>query len=289
MIKDILAEEKAYLAKYNEYVKILQQRSWTMHADKLAELSEIRGISIETLTEHGVFYIHGYEELMVPEYIDRLEKFGLINELNHMPIFHERWIIPIKDFDGNIINLVGYSPYIDNRYLYGVAKYYDRKNDMYGMENFREACELGWAIYVEGITDCLAVRSLGIKNVFASCGTMRSDIKMRHLNQFKYGVIFCADRDKSGQNTLTHWKTNCCVYMYISIELRLKDIDDYINKNYNIETGQKDVLGPSSSIRLERAENLLATIQAAVNWLMHQGYHEKTIKSDIKYTSITLC
>ena len=288
MIPEILSEKQKYLTEYAEYVKIIQELSWTQHQDKLLELVERRGIPMETLKEHGIFYIHTYQELMVPQSIDRLEAFGLINELNHMPIFHERWVIPIKDFDGNIINLVGYSPDVENRYLYGTAKYYDRKNDMFGMENYKTAYEIGWAIYVEGITDCLALRSLGFKNVFASCGTMVSEIKMRHLNMLANGIIFITDRDKSGQNTLKHWRVNCCVYLAISIETRFKDIDDYINKDFNPETGEKYILGPMSNVRLERAENIQLTIEAAVEWLKIQGEHSKVIQPNIRYTNITL-
>lgn len=287
MITEVLQEKQKYLKEYAEYVNIIRELSWAQHHDKMLELVERRGIPMEILKEHEVFYIHTYQELMVPQFIDRLESFGLINELNHMPIFHERWIIPIKDFDGNIINLVGYSPDVDNRYLYGTAKYYDRKNDMFGMENYKTAYELGWAIYVEGITDCMALRSLGFKNVFASCGTMTSDIKMRHLNQLKHGIIFIKDRDRAGETT-KHWRVNCCVYLAISIETRFKDIDDYINKDYNLETGEKYILGPQSEIRIERAANVTYTIEAAVEWLKTQGEHSKVITKDIRFTNITL-
>lgn len=287
MVAEYLKEKQQYLAEYAEYVNIIQSLSWTQHQDKLVELVERRGIPMEILKEHGVFYIMTYQELMVPQFIDRLESFGLINELNHMPIFHERWIIPIKDFDGNIINLVGYSPDVENRYLYGTAKYYDRKNDMFGMENYKAAYELGWAVYVEGITDCMALRSLGYKNVFASCGTMNSDLKMRHLNQLNHGIIFIKDRDRAGEST-KHWRVNCCVYLAISIETRFKDIDDYINKDFNPDTGEKYILGPMSTIRMERAENIVLTLEAAVSWLKLQGEHSKTILKDIRYTNITL-
>lgn len=288
MITDFLNEKQQYLKEYAEYVRIIRDMSWQQYPGKLLELVERRGIPLETLQEHEIFYIHTYQELMVPQFIDKLESFGLINELNHMPIFHERWVIPIKDFDGNIINLVGYSPDVDNRYLYGNAKYYDRKNDMFGMENYKETYEIGWALYVEGITDCLALRSLGFKNVFASCGTMTSDIKMRHLNMLKHGVIFITDRDKAGQNTLKHWRINCAVYLAISIETRFKDIDDYINKDYDPETGMKIILGPLSAIRVERAESVRLTVEAAANWLKLQGEHPNVIQKDIRYTNITL-
>lgn len=287
-IVDIIASKREYLSEYAKYFKMLKENCLRSHPEKLQELSEIRGIPLATLEEHEIFFIEKYAELMIPEYIDKLEKFGLINELNHMPIFHERWIIPIKDFEGNIINLVGYSPVSPNRYLYGNAKYYDRKNDMFGMENYKKAYELGWAVYVEGITDCIALRSLGFPNVFASCGTMKSDIKMRHLNQLKYGVIFIQDRDKAGDNTLKHWRVNCCAYMAISIENQLKDIDDYINKYYDQETGEKKVLQPDSELRQERANNFLETLESCINWLKNQAAHSLVLQKDIVSANVTL-
>lgn len=287
-LADILKAKKEYLTDFAKYVEIIRARSWEVHKDKLLEFVTMRGIPLDILLEHEIFYIHDYSELMPVEYIDKLKDFGLINELNNMPIFHERWIIPIKDFDGNIINLVGYTPYSENRYLYGNARYYDRKNDMFGMENYKDACEKGWAIYVEGITDCLAVRAAGFSNCFASCGTMQSDIKMRHLNQLENGVIFISDRDKAGDTTLKHWRTNTCVYLSISIEYKLKDIDDYLNKNINTETKEKDILGPNSCIRAERLDNFKYTIDAAVAWLKSQMPHSKVIEPNIKYASLTL-
>lgn len=288
MIKDILNDKKQYLIDYAKYIDIIKNRSLTAHTEKLQELSERRGIPVEILKEHGIFYIYTYDELMAPEYIPKLEDFGLINELNKQPIFHERWLIPIKDFDGHIINLVGYSPNAENRYLYGNSKYYDRKNDMYGLENFRTAVNQGWAVYVEGITDCLALRSLGFKNCFAACGTMSSEIKMRHLNQLKHGIIFITDRDKAGDTTLKHWRTNCCVYVSISIETQLKDIDDYINKVYDLATNEKLTLSPISDIRAERAENVINTLNMAVDWLKEQGEHNKILDKHIRYANITL-
>ena len=47
---------------------------------------------------------------------------------------------------------------------------------MYGLENLHLAYELGYAVYVEGITDAIRLRSLGILNTFANCGTHASPL-----------------------------------------------------------------------------------------------------------------
>lgn len=276
-INTYITEKKAYLDKFNEYTRKLKERSYSIHQDKLSELSLLRGIPIDILEKADIFYIEQQSELLLPDYIDSLLDFGLINGLNNSPIFHSRWIIPIKDFDGNVINYVGYSPTANERYLYGTGKYYDRKNDMYGMENYDIALKMGYAIYVEGITDCLAMRSVGFINTFASCGTMRSDIKMRHLNRMPNGVIFIADRDKSGNNAMLHWHTNKCVYVSICIELRFKDIDDYINKDFDEDGINKHVLGFDSAIREQRKLDLIETINTALAWLLNRPEHNRQI------------
>lgn len=275
-LTDYINNKKQYLNNFNSYVQKLTVRSYELYPDKLSELSLIRGFSIELLKELGVFYIGQQAELLLPEYLDCLLDFGLINGLNNAPIFHERWVFPIKDFDNNIINLVGYSPTAPERYLYGTGKYYDRKNDMYGMENYEIALQEGFAIYCEGITDCVAVRSTGFKNAFAACGTIKSDIKLRHLNKMPFGTIFISDRDMAGDIAVQHWYTNTCVYLSISIENNMKDIDDYINKNYNSD-GSKYILEPDSEIRMQRQTDFIETINIAVDWLKQRPTHATNI------------
>lgn len=276
-INKYIAEKVKYLKRFNDYTQKIKKRSYEIHPDKLSELSLLRGIPLEILEQADIFYVEQQSELLLPEFIDDLLDFGLINGLNNAPIFHSRWVIPIKDFDGNVINYVGYSPTANERYLYGTGKYYDRKNDMYGMENYDAALKAGYAIYVEGITDCLAMRSVGFTNTFAGCGTMRSDIKMRHLNRMPNGVIFISDRDKAGDNAMLHWHTNKCVYISICIELRLKDIDDYINKDYDEDGINKYVLGFDSAIRAQRKLDLVDTINTAVTWLTNRPAHNTQV------------
>lgn len=197
-------EMNEYLKKLTDYTMFLKERS---NKDKLREFSELRCIGIDTLEKNDIFYIGDMAELVVPKYISNLTSFGVISPTNKKPIFHNRWIIPIKNTDGQVINLVGYSNEAKERYVYGTALYYDRQNTLYGLENLHKAYELGYAIITEGITDTLSVRDLEHDNTFAWCGTMRSPYKIKLLNRCKHGTINIHDRDKPGDKTKQYWNT----------------------------------------------------------------------------------
>ena len=75
-------------------------------------------------------------------------------------------MFPVKDCGGNVLNLCGYTYGSDVKYLYGTAKYYDRRDDLYGLENWYIAIQAGWAVIVEGITDCVAILFLTIQHMY---------------------------------------------------------------------------------------------------------------------------
>lgn len=227
-IAEELREKQVYQESLTSYVEALQSRS---NKDKLKEFAELRQLPIEAVEEAGIFYIGGMAEMLLPSYIDRIQSFGVISNTNNKPIFNERWVIPIKTQDGLVDNLVGYSPYADERYIYGTAKYYRRRETLYGLENLSLAYELGYAVLVEGITDAIRLRSLGIKNSFAMCGTHKSEYIMQQLNRCRYGIIRIPDRDEAGKLTEKHWKTNR--YVTIHTSLHYKDSDEMLRYEEN--------------------------------------------------------
>lgn len=199
-----LEDMNEYLNKLTDYTSILRQMS---DKDKLEEFAELRCIKLQTLIDNDMFYIGNMSEMVVPKYINELVSFGVISPTNRKPIFHDRWIMPIKNEYGQVINLVGYSNIAKERYVYGTALYYDRQNTLYGLENIDKAYDMGYAILTEGITDTLSVRDLGHPNVFAACGTMRSPHKIQVLNRCRFGTINIHDRDKPGDKTKAYWDT----------------------------------------------------------------------------------
>lgn len=213
-----------------EYCKEMftRQQSW-----RLQELADMRKLPVDTLEKLEIFYVDSMAELLLPSYLGQMKDFGVISETNNKPIFHERWVIPIRDTDGLVQNLVGYSPNFDERYIYGTAKYYDRTNTMWGLENLEKAYEIGYAVLTEGITDAIRLRSIGIENAFGRCGTFQSDIVMRQLGRLRYGVIFLHDRDNAGDQTRGHWETTR--FIRLNTFVKYKDVDEMLREPENLE------------------------------------------------------
>lgn len=230
MIKE-LEDMKSYTDALTEYTKELQDRA----GDRmLKEFSEMRGFSYEIIEESDIFYINDATEMLIPKYLNQVENFGVISPTNKKPIYHNRYVIPIKDIHGKVLNLVGYSKEANERYVYGTALYYRRRDTLYGLENLELAYKLGYAIITEGITDCIRLRSLGYKNTFAMCGTHKSDFIMKQLNRCKYGVIKVPDRDAPGKRALNKWKCNRSIILNIFVAY--KDIDEMCKESdKNIE------------------------------------------------------
>ena len=227
--QEVLIEHDHKL-RFTKYVNILRARS---DKSQLEVFSKFRNMPMEILEEIGMFYIGSMTEMLVPEFIDSLVEFGVISTSNNKPIFNNRWVIPIKDTDGLVQNLVGYSNKADERYIYGTGKYYRRRDTLYGLENMELAYKLGYSILVEGITDAIRLQSLGYKNTFAMCGTHKSEFIMQQLNRPRYGTIRIPDRDKPGKSTEKHWITNR--YITLRTPIQFKDSDELLRNEDNVE------------------------------------------------------
>lgn len=240
---------------FTEYVDNMRERSGDK---KLSDFCIRRQFPLEVVKEAGIFYIEDATEMLVPDYLDHLEEFGIISNTNRRPIFHNRYVIPIYDTDGLVVNLVGYSWEADERYVYGTGKYYRRRDTMYGLDSLELAYDLGYAIITEGITDAIRVRSLGYKNCFAMCGTHDSSYIMKQLNRCRYGVIKIHDRDAAGMRAVKNWK--CCRSVQLTTFLLYKDVDEMCTDSEH----------PNN-------QNIVKEyIDASIDWLKtkeHRGYH----------------
>lgn len=216
-----LQKMKNYTSELTDYVNSLRERAGDKMLDYFAEL---RQFPREVIDEQRIFYIGDATEMLLPAYLDKVEEFGVISPTNKRPIFHNRFVMPIMDIDGNVLNLVGYSKEANERYVYGTAKYYRRRETMYGLENLPLAYELGYAIVTEGITDTIRLRSLGYKNTFAMCGTHKSEFIMKQLNRCRYGVIRVPDRDEAGQKAVKRWE--CNRHLTLNTFVAYKDVDE---------------------------------------------------------------
>lgn len=216
-----LQELNDYTDELTAYTNELKDRAGNKMLENFAE---IRQFPLEIINQSDIFYIGDATEMLLPKYLGKVESFGVISPTNKKPIFHNRFVIPIKDVNGKVLNLVGYSKEADERYVYGTAKYYRRRETMYGLENLELAYDMGYAFLTEGITDAIRIRSLGYPNAFANCGTHKSDFIMKQLNRCRYGVIKIPDRDVAGQRALKKWECNRSITLNTFI--KYKDIDE---------------------------------------------------------------
>lgn len=226
----------------NEYQKILTEYTEELRKralpNKLVEFAEMRNFPIETVKDCGIFFIGEMAEMLLPNYMDKVEQLGVISPTNNKPIFRERWVIPIKTEKGLVQNLVGYKRDADERYIYGKAKYYRRTDTLWGLENLWVAYDMGYAFLTEGITDAIRLRSLGYLNSFATCGTQQSDFILKQLNRCRYGVIEIPDRDIAGIRAAKGWKLNRT--LTLKVALKYKDFDEMCSDSEeNIEWAQQ--------------------------------------------------
>lgn len=261
-IESAVKEMNYYTDKLTDYVNELKERAGDR---RLADFAELRHFPIGIVKYSDIFYIGDAAEMLIPSYLGDVEDFGVISPTNKKPIFHNRYIIPIKDINGKILNLVGYNKEADERYIYGTARYYRRRETLYGLENLKLAYDLGFAIITEGITDTIRVRSLGYLNTFAMCGTHESSYIVKQINRCSKGAVKIPDRDAAGQRAARGWKFNRSITLNTFV--KYKDIDALCYESTENELWAKEYL------------------DICVDWINsgeHRGY---TAQSE----SITMC
>lgn len=216
------------LNKMNEYTDVLTAYTNELYKrsnkNKLNNFAEMRKFSREIIDDCGIFYIGSEAEMLLPSYLDKVGELGVISNTNNKPIFSNRYVIPIKNMQGKILGLVGYSKEAAERYIYCTSKYYRRRETMWGLENLELAWDMGYAIVTEGITDAIRIRSQGHPNTFAMCGTHKSDFIMKQLNRCKNGVIKIPDRDAPGRKASARWECNRSITLNTFIQY--KDADE---------------------------------------------------------------
>ena len=222
-VEDIVVDRYNFRKKFTEYVNTLYKLS---NKEMQEEFARIRQMPIDSIKENDIFWVGNSAELMVPEYIGLLEKFGLVSEANNKPIFSNRWVIPIKDKDNLVQALVGYSNVSQNKYVYSTTDYYLRGDSLYGEEQLEKTMRDGYAVLVEGITDAIHIRSLGFDNIYANCGSRKGTVNFLRLNRLKYGLIRICDRDKAGDGTKNRWITDR--YIDLVTPPQFKDSDEVL-------------------------------------------------------------
>jgi DNA primase len=178
----------------------------------------------------------------VSELGDKAEELGLLTKDGEF-ILNDRYIIPVYDIQGNLVSMIGY--YSDYKKYITVSSPYFSKNVMFF--NIHNAYELSWKEYngvvflVEGIFDCLSLRSIGLPAI-ATMGSTVSKEKAELLKFFKK-VVAIPDDDATGRKALNRydkkgWKVppNTTMVKLIGGEvdfngtkLHCKDMDNFVS------------------------------------------------------------
>lgn len=186
---------------------------------------------------------------------DFAKEFGFVSEKNYF-ILNGRYNIPIYDISGNLVSIVGY--FNDRRKYVTVPSPYFSKECMFF--NFRQAYDLsmrnysGFVILVEGIFDCLSLRSIGLPCI-ATMGSSVSQIKGELLKLFRR-VLAIPDDDATGRKALNRydkygWKVPYNTTFlkfdggYVDFggtKLHCKDMDNFVSW-YDVDDVREILLG----------------------------------------------
>lgn len=246
-----------YVEEYRKYYNTLKELC--KDNTKIKELSERRKISEDEFNRAEVIYVDNGTKLLIPEYLKYAKVFGIVSNTNNKPIFNNRYVFPIKDWNGNIVNLVGYSSESDERYVYGTGEWYRRRDFLYGLENISFAYEMGWGVLVEGISDTWALRQYGLRNVFGNCGVEFNNFKKEQLSRFGLGLIQIPDRDKPGLKLMRETDVDKKVNLFVPIM--------YKDSAETVENG----LG----------EEIKQAIESIQSWLEERGPHMSKFNIDV--------
>ncbi|MDI6688872.1 MAG: DNA primase [Actinomycetota bacterium] len=140
--------------------------------------------------------------------LDELEEAGLIikGEKGFYDRFRSRIMFPIFDVRGRVIAFGG-RILDDSQNLSESPKYmnspetpiYNKSSILYGLYHSKsEIAKTGQSLVVEGYTDVLSLRAMGIRNVVATCGTAFTSDHLRLLARFGERVILVFDADVAG-------------------------------------------------------------------------------------------
>ena len=158
-------------------------------------LAEERHLPVSILKEHDVFFIdEDVTRSSIPEkYWD--ETLGLCKW--KYIIYVGRIVYPVKSPTGLVMGLCGWTKdegevkYLDSKNYGYKAKY----NTMYGMEKLLEYYRSTDSVFlVEGIVDCLFLRSFGLK-AFALLGSLLTPYIITILSRFGERLIVFPDND----------------------------------------------------------------------------------------------
>lgn len=229
-----------YCSRYKKVWKYLNSVSYEENS-VIQSICEIRGYDLagympSMLKEVGFVLLD--DDLFDETKLLKISKdLGIYTKDNKF-LLKGRFIFPVKDMLGNIVALIGWYP-DDKKYITTPSKFFKKGCMLFGMEQLEKTGIGKNYILVEGIFDCISVRSLGI-NCVALMGIKANNYTKVLYSLFK-GIVAIPDNDKEGRkviaNDLWHLPVNGKYFKWIG---SLKDIDDMI-KYYDMSDILKDI------------------------------------------------
>lgn len=199
------AEYEEYCKKFKSIEKFLLARSKNRDTT-IKEICALRGYYPERMSgilkQAGFFYVEELSELDLKKLKSVGKDFGLFSKEGNF-ILSGRYIFPVRDMLGNTISLIGWYP-DEKKYITTPSKLFSKACLFYGMEQLGKT-GLGRQYWlVEGIFDCLTLRSLGF-NCVAQMGIDSSRYKQVMYSLF--GMLVAApDNDPEGRAVLGYDK-----------------------------------------------------------------------------------
>ena len=136
---------------------------------------------------------------------DLLAKSGLIGHDAERNRFYDRFrrriIFPIAGDSGKVVAFAGRALGDEQpKYLNSPeTPIYTKGRVLYHLDRAAQTIrKLDYAILVEGYMDCIAVASIGIENVVASCGTSLTEGQIRLLARYSRRIVVNYDPDSAG-------------------------------------------------------------------------------------------
>lgn len=240
---ELLSKEcyEDYCHRFNLVWQYLHNTSYEENS-VISNICELRGYSLESnmptmLSEVGFVYLDPdlFDESKISKF-DKNKDLGLYTEEGKF-LLMGRFIFPVKDMLGNVIALIGWYP-DEKKYITTPSKFFSKKCLFFGMEQLKKT-GIGKNYYVvEGIFDCISVRSLGF-NCVAIMGISVSNYTKVLYSLFKK-VIAIPDNDKEGRKVVVEDKWHIPSNgKYLRWNGSLKDIDDMI-KMYDMSDILRD-------------------------------------------------
>ena len=228
----------AYLAKAYEYIK------GKFNADYVDQLCKLRGYTAPEMRaliqemQLGACELDSIDIDFIKEGTLGKE-VGLITSQDNY-LLSNRYIIPVYDIADKLVTLIGYYPDV-KKYITVPSPFFSKDAMFF---NFRQAYDLSWSKYdgfvilVEGIFDCLSLRSIGLPCI-ATMGSTVSGVKCELLKLFNK-VLAIPDNDTVGRKAIdmkkgwqipstgTFLKFKASPIEIDGQEIKIKDMDDFV-------------------------------------------------------------